>query len=88
MPTACVDPTLGNCVKGEFNSVGENSVQLCTNPCPPFVTLLTIHGIQQMVSCPCGTTREHTTKYIHLLNNNICMNDEWGDLRVIIRQDP
>ena len=28
MPTACVDPTLGNGVR-EFNSIGENSVQLC-----------------------------------------------------------
>ena len=26
--------------KGEFNGVGENSVHLCTNPCPSFMTLL------------------------------------------------
>ena len=32
MPTACVDTTMGNGVKGEFNRVGENSVQLSTNP--------------------------------------------------------
>ena len=30
--------------KGEFNSVGENSVQLCTNPCPPFMTILMMEG--------------------------------------------
>ena len=28
MPIVFVDPTLGNGVKGEFNSVGENSVQI------------------------------------------------------------
>ena len=28
MPTACVDSALGNGVKGEFNSVGENSVKI------------------------------------------------------------
>ena len=39
IPTACVDPKLGNGVKIEFNRVGENSAQLCTNPCPPFITL-------------------------------------------------
>ena len=32
MPTACVDPALRNGAKGEFNSVGEISVYLCTNP--------------------------------------------------------
>ena len=30
--------------KGEFNSVGENFVQLCTNSCPPFMTLLMTVG--------------------------------------------
>ena len=30
--------------KDEFNSVGENSVQLFTNPCPPFMTLLMMEG--------------------------------------------
>ena len=39
MPTSYVDTTSGNGEKGEFNRVGENSVQLCTNSCPPFMTL-------------------------------------------------
>ena len=28
LPTACVDPALGNGVKGEFKSIGENYVGL------------------------------------------------------------
>ena len=44
MPTACVHPTLGKGVRCEFNRVGENSVQFCTNPCPPFMTLLAKQG--------------------------------------------
>ena len=46
--------------EGEFNSVGENFVKLCRNPCPPFMTLLTIQGCFIStggggVSCPCAT---------------------------------
>ena len=44
MPTACVNPTLENGVKGESNRVGDNSVQLYTNPCPPFMAILIIQG--------------------------------------------
>ena len=44
MPTACVDPTLGNDVKDEFNRVGYNSVQFCANPCPLFMVILIMQG--------------------------------------------
>ena len=42
--------------KAEFNSVGENSVQLYTNPCPPFMTLLIMLRCFTSTGfpCPCG----------------------------------
>ena len=45
MTPVCVDSTLGNSVKGEFNSVGENSVQLCANPCSTFYDSLAYAGL-------------------------------------------
>ena len=44
MPIACFDPTLRNSEKRYFNRVGENSVQFCTNPCPPFIAIMTKQG--------------------------------------------
>ena len=41
--------------KGDFNCVGENSVQLCTNPCPPFMTHL------MMVGCFTTTGGSHVS---------------------------
>ena len=44
MQTTCVDTKSTNGAKSDFNNVGEKSIQWCTNPCPLFVTLLTMEG--------------------------------------------
>ena len=54
MPTACVDPTLGNGVNGEFGSIIDSSVQPCTSPYPPLMTLFTMQGCSMGGSYPCG----------------------------------
>ena len=51
--SVCVDATLGYDVKGDRNSVGENSAQFCANPCTPFMTQ--ILTFPHEVSCPCAT---------------------------------
>ena len=62
-------------LKDEFNSVGANSVKLCTDPCPPFMILLMVEGclLQQGVSCPCGDDRLSEIRYLpfNCVNGNV-----------------